>query len=245
MNELEINRKNWWILIPILAVIISILLYRFYDRAAEVKRIEPYVANLQNEDAYLVAESLLEIRKAELYAEDYIDKIISLLGDEREVPEEITKRPDYNIAIPIPSWLKGMKEIYIGDLAAAALIAIGSPASGGLLYSESHKQIKIQRRISKALEKVFRDGTSEQKKDAIRVINITRVEENLPVIASLLQDEDPEVRSSALGLYISYAPLFDISLDIYNIGNMAKHDEDEAVRFMANKVLAIVNKSNR
>lgn len=242
MDDIEINRKNWWILLPILLVIVSILLYRYFDRAKEIKRIEPYVANLLNEDAYVVAESLLEIRKAELYAEDYIDKIIPLLGDEREVPEEITKRPDYNIAIPIPSWLKSMKDIYIGDLAAAALLSIGSPASGGLLYSESSKQIKIQRRISKALEKVFRDGTGEQKLDAIRVINICRVEENLPLISGLLKDEDPEVRASALGLYISYAPLFDISLDLYNVEIMAKHDEDEAVRFMANKVLTIVNK---
>jgi HEAT repeat protein len=240
MSEIIIGRKNWWVLLPFILIAASILVYRDYDRRMEIRRIQPFVINLQTQDSKVVAEALLEIRKSELYAEQYIDNIITLLGDQRKVPEEIKQRPDYYQAIPVPRHFRHlMKDTYIGDLAAAALVSIGSTSSGGLLYSEGTRQIEIQRRISSALVPVFRSGTSDQKIDAIRVINITRVKENLPVIADLLRDEDPSVRASALGLYISYAPLFNISPYMNEIEALTK-DEDESVRVVASRVQSIV-----
>jgi HEAT repeat protein len=240
--EIAIDGKNWWLLIPFVLLVAGLLLYRSCDRTSEVERVRPFVTALGDESPLVVGEALLEIRKAGLYAEPFIERIVSLLGDERRLPGELQRRTDFGDAVPVPRGFESLADdADVGDLAAAALVSIGSSSSGGLLYSESGRQIRIQRRISGALRPILRNGTSGQKQDAMRVINITRVEENLPVLAGLLKDDDPRVRALALGLYISYAPLFDVSPYRHEIEALTR-DDDEAVRIVATEVLAILGK---
>jgi hypothetical protein len=238
--EIPIGRGNWWLLLPLVFVVGGILTYRYCDWRAEVARVEPFVERLAAEDPLTVAEALLEIRKAGLYAEPFLDRIVPLLGDERSLPPEIRSRPGFAAAMPTPRGFEGLaSNARIGDLAAAALVAMASNSSGGLLYSESGKQAEIQRKVSRAVRPLLQGGTTLQRRNALRVLNMARVRENLPAIARLLEDEDPTSRAHAASMFIAYAPLFDVGPYLPKLRSL-RDDEDETVRLVATKVLAVV-----
>jgi hypothetical protein len=107
------------------------------------------------------------------------------------------------------------------------------------LYSESGKQAEIQRKVSRAVRPLLQGGTTLQRRNALRVLNMARVRENLPAIARLLEDEDPTSRAHAASMFIAYAPLFDVGPYLPKLRSL-RDDEDETVRLVATKVLAVV-----
>ena len=245
------QKKNWWLLVPVIVIILALLSVTFHKNLDVKKDVDACLIGLRSVDTAKVAEAILRIDEIGYPAKSTIDALIALLGDERILPETVynnsaNARWDRLSNTTGSFMLPGMEalknEMTIGAAAASALTSIVSSAN---IYGEG-APFGFKQTRQDVIEKIIHtinNGSSEAKKDALKVMMLVRDRQFLPTLKQLLSDPSIDVRTFAIGMMITYNPVYDITGFIPALIKLLD-DQEESVRLTAKSVLESITGKN-